>query len=73
MKKAHPPLCSQNGDALQVGTWDGLEFPVVPVPMNEEESCFWSLSCVLCYTELLRCEVKKLCLCGRDWGPAQIQ
>lgn len=69
MKQVHPPVGSQNGDILQVGTWDGVEFPV---PLNEEESCFWSLSCVLCCTELLGCEEKKLYLYERDWRPAQI-
>lgn len=65
MKKVKAPLCSQNGGALQVGTWEGGEFPVVPVPVNEEELCFWSVSCVLCYTELRGCEEKKLYLCER--------
>lgn len=37
MEKVHPPVCSQNGDALQVGAWNGVEFPVIVViPINEE-------------------------------------
>lgn len=65
MEEVHPSVCSQNGDALQVCAQDGAEFQVVPVPMNEEELCFWSVSCVLCCTELLRCEEKKPYLCER--------
>lgn len=30
MEKLHPPLLSQSGDALYVGTQDGVEFPVEP-------------------------------------------
>lgn len=63
MEKVKPPVCIQNGDALQVGTWDGVGFSV---PMNEEELCFCSVSCVLYCTELLGCEEKKPYHCERD-------
>lgn len=63
MEKVQPPVSSQNGDALQEGTWDGVEFPI---PVNEEESCFWSAGCVLFCIELLGFEEKKLYLCERD-------
>lgn len=62
MEKIHLPVCSQNGDALQVDAWDGVEFPIVPVSMNEEELCFWSVRYVLCCAELLGYEEKKLYL-----------
>lgn len=53
MEEVHPPLCSQNVDSLQGGMWDGVEFPVMPVIVNEERSCFWSGGCVLCYRALM--------------------
>lgn len=66
MEEVHPSLCSQNGDSLQGDTWDEVEFPVVSMPVNEEESCFWSVSYVLCYTEFLGWDEKKFYLCERD-------
>lgn len=59
-EKLHPPLRSQGGDALHVGTWDEVEFPTEVCTV--EGACVHELGGVITFL------VIELCACSATYS-----